>query len=230
MTGERGQVTGERVAIKVARVGSEDILRHESKVMTAVDGTEQIPRLHGLGKIQEEPTKTAMVMELVSGRQLTATELTRRDPTKAVRITMQILRALRRLHAAGYRHGDLHRNQVLIEDDRSASVKVLDLGFSWERNAPYPWGGPGYYAPEQTAKQPSLGRVNGDIYSAGAILLHLVTGLDPSQDVISHLPDLDRGSTRLRHVVARAMDPNPATRYQSAQEMLDALRPLSPGL
>lgn len=65
-----------------------------------------------------------------------------------------------------------------------------------------------------------------DIYSLGATLYHLVTGVKPgiSYQPIKHLDEFTdlRVSEGLRFIIMKAMDPDPKKRFQSAVDMLNA--------
>ncbi|OUQ78568.1 WD40 repeat domain-containing serine/threonine-protein kinase [Flavonifractor sp. An100] len=69
--------------------------------------------------------------------------------------------------------------------------------------------------------------VRSDIYSLGATLYHLLTGVRPAQDAKEVFPIGDQNvSPAVAAIVQKAMQPNPDLRYQTAEEMLAALNGL----
>jgi serine/threonine protein kinase len=114
------------------------------------------------------------------------------DVARALRITGQICRALSAAHREGIIHRDLKpENIYLITRGGEADVvKVLDFGIAKtteaeaarERRLTSPgmaMGTPEYMAPEQAAGRPADART--DIYSLGAIMYEMVTGVPPYQ-------------------------------------------------
>lgn len=69
--------------------------------------------------------------------------------------------------------------------------------------------------------------VRSDIYSLGATLYHLISGQRPSHDAKEVVP-LDESvcNHEVSAILQKAMAPEPESRYQTAQEMLDAFRNL----
>lgn len=66
--------------------------------------------------------------------------------------------------------------------------------------------------------------VRSDIYSTGATLYHLLSGQRPDKDATQVTPLSGPGiSPQVAGIIAKAMNPNPDLRYQSAAEMRQAL-------
>ncbi len=114
------------------------------------------------------------------------------DVARALRITGQICRALTAAHREGIIHRDLKPENIFLitRGGEADIVKVLDFGIAKtteaeaarERRLTSPgmaMGTPEYMAPEQAAGRPADART--DIYSLGAIMYEMTTGLPPYQ-------------------------------------------------
>ena len=76
-------------------------------------------------------------------------------------------------------------------------------------------------------KKPILLDVRSDIYSLGATLYHVLSGVKPQQQAEAVVPlDAEQFSPAVIAIIQKAMAPNPAERYQTAEEMLQAFRHL----
>ena len=196
--------------------------------------------------------RTFIVMEYVAGENL-ADRLAREPvPLDQVRaIGRQLASALAAAHAEGVIHRDLKPANIHLTQDRS--IKVLDFGVAklsaahWPTNAattgPSPIehtiaGSPGtpmYMSPEQLMSKPIDAR--SDIYSAGVILYQMATGrrpYEPTDPVSLALamaaappprasslnPDV---SGDLDDAITRALEREPAKRFQSARDLESAL-------
>ena len=159
-------------------------------------------------------------------------------PERACKIATQICRALAAAHAAGVIHRDLKPENIFLvaRDGQADFVKVLDFGIARSMgrarrltNPGVAMGTPEYMAPEQAEG----GAVDqrSDIYSVGALIYEMVSGsppqmtrdkeLIPPRGIKADVPEeLDR-------IVVRALEADPAMRYQSmAQFEYDLVKSL----
>lgn len=65
--------------------------------------------------------------------------------------------------------------------------------------------------------------VRSDLYSVGATLYHLLSGIRPAKEAKAVIPlSAEKFSPQVVDIIAKAMNPNPDLRYQTAEEMLEA--------
>jgi serine/threonine protein kinase len=172
-----------------------------------------------------------IVMELAEGGNLR--ERVRRlgpiPPRLAVRATTAILNALEAAHGASVVHRDIKPQNVLmtaggtvkVTDFGIAHVETHDAGMTHTGAILGTWS---YMAPEQRTNAREVD-ATADIYSVGATLYYLLTGVDPldlyvAEDAATRLAFLPEA---LRDVVGRATRYKPVDRYASAVEMRAAL-------
>jgi hypothetical protein len=167
---------------------------------------------------------------------------------QAVDYVAQAAAGLRHAHEKGFVHRDVKPSNLMVT--RDGKVKILDMGLarSFENvndNLTAQLGDGGvagtadFVSPEQALNDQVDAR--SDVYSLGATLYALVAGRPPfsgntSQKLIQHQlaepPRLQRtGATvpqELSDVVAVMMAKDPADRFQSMDEVIDALTPWLP--
>ena len=128
---------------------------------------------------------------------------------------------------------------VKIMDFGIARVNAVKAGEAGLTTAGTVMGTPDYMSPEQAQGQNADFR--SDIYSLGVVLYEIFTGALPftgdtlMQIVLSHIRDPPlpprqknpRIPERLEAVILRAMEKDPARRYQTVQEMLEDLDEVS---
>ena len=190
-----------------------------------------------------------LVVEFVEG-QTVAEQLDHGplEPRRAVRIIIQVLAGLIHAHDRGILHRDLKPANLMIVEAVGYEdfVKILDFGLAKiigeadRREVTVhgvALGTPGYMSPEQAAGMPA--DLRADIYSSGAVLYHLLTGVKVFEGTNVHSilrkhrentpppPRSLRGpgsiSAELDAIVAKSMQRDPAKRFQNAAEMRRAL-------
>jgi serine/threonine-protein kinase len=172
-------------------------------------------------------------------------------PSRAIHVAQQICRSLREAHRMGVVHRDLKPANVMLlnEETERDQVKVLDFGLVKSflpEHQPKPdeteltqagvlLGSPMYMAPEQAKNQSDP---RSDVYSLGVVLYQMIAGRAPfvgkeSIDIIvKHIREpapplkgLAPGvPPEVEAVVMRCLEKEPAARYQSMDELIDAMR------
>jgi serine/threonine protein kinase/tetratricopeptide (TPR) repeat protein len=188
-----------------------------------------------------------VVMELLDGVPLT-TALRDRQLTEAevVRIGKQIVAALEEAHDHGIVHRDLKPGNIMLNNKGQA--KLLDFGLATgmesaeATEATISVTGPGlavgtvpYMSPEQVRGE--IVDARSDIWAAGAVLYEMITGQRPFTETnqpaligaILHRTPARPGEVNpdttvgLEAIIMRALEKEPAQRFQSAGEMQAAL-------
>ncbi len=174
------------------------------------------------------------LMEYVDGTNLRQLQQAGRlAPREALQIIPQICDALQYAHDEGVVHRDIKPENVMI--DRKGRVKIADFGLAkiMEPAADtvrltlegQVMGTPHYRAPEQVERPLSVDH-RADIFSLGVVLYEMLTGdlpigkfAPPSSKV-----EID---VRLDEIVLRALENDPALRYQQASEVKQRLEHVS---
>ena len=182
-----------------------------------------------------------LVMELVEGDDLATT--IRHDapfpPATAARIARDVANGLAIAHARGIVHRDVKPGNILLNSDGRA--RITDFGvarIAAESESTIPGttlGSVHYFSPEQA--QGLTTTPASDVYSLGLVLFEMLTGSRPFSGDTPAAVAVARVGARapsaravnpdvpaeLDAVVARALDPDPASRYPEAGAFADAL-------
>ena len=234
-----------RVAIKVMRpelgfvVGLDRFLR-EIQILATLTHPHILP-LHDSGGDDE---LLYYVMPFVEGESLR--QRLKRDgtlaPADAVRMTRGVALALDYAHRRGVIHRDIKPENILLVDGEPV---LADFGIALTTgpgdDARLTEGGlslgtPVYMSPEQALGEPNIdGR--SDLYAMGCVLHEMLSGAPPyaggsflaitAQKLSVPVPRLGAGmeavSPGLREVVAHLLERDPAARYASAAQLVEAL-------
>jgi serine/threonine-protein kinase len=182
-----------------------------------------------------------MVMELVEGEDLRTRSRNARIPMPMLMdFAMQVLAALDYAHARGVVHRDIKPANIMVSP--AGLVKVLDFGIAISQGsveltlAGSLIGSPMHMSPEQIRGEKATQQ--SDIYSLGVTLYELIAGRPPVNGATTYelmMAHLNRTPTplaelrpdipaRLSHIVSKALEKEPAKRFATAAEFLDALR------
>jgi serine/threonine protein kinase len=237
---------GRLVAIKTIRLGDFTDPSHFEEVRSRLKreaqsaGALSHPNIITIFDVGEEEGLSYFAMELVEGANLERVIETnpQLDYATIVHIARQAADALGFAHQHGIVHRDIKPANIMLTQD--GRVKVADFGIakvgSTKMTQPGTLlGSPSYMAPEHFLGRALDGR--SDIFALGIVLYELVTGRPPftaeslgtlsykvvHEDVVPPIelrPDLD---PRLNEVIVKALARDPARRFQSAEELSDAL-------
>ena len=175
-----------------------------------------------------------LVMELVEGR--SANLCAPLPIEEALRIAAEVAAAVAHAHRQGVVHCDLKPENVLL--DTRGAAKLTDFGVASPDAAPVEatvYGSAAYLAPERLRGAPTSTAV--DIYALGALLYFLIAGRPPytGRDGTALIAQLQAGPPpplttlvptvppAVDAIVRRAMAPDPADRYPSAEALQGAI-------
>ena len=201
------------------------------------------PHIVQVYSLRQTEELTFIVMEFVAGETLSRVLSKGALQWNRVRRYMeQMLAAIGHAHQLGVIHRDIKPANIMISAEDQ--VKILDFGLAKHDTSAdltlhgRTVGTVAYMSPERLKGEPSDRR--SDIWALGIILYEMLTGkrpfgggheqtvalaiLESEPEPISHLnADVPPG---VEQVLARCLAKNPADRYQSTKDLLEALRRL----
>ena len=199
------------------------------------------PNLVTIHDVGREGDIAYMAMELLEGTDLHALIARGRVPLPlGLEIMAQAAEGLAHAHEHGVVHRDIKPGNIMIVRGRVA--KVMDFGIARVRASDVKTqtgailGSPRYMSPEQVTGQPADRR--SDIFSLGVVLHELAAGEPPftASTVTQLMHQIATATPRapsatnpavppmLDLIVARALQKQPAARYQSAADLASDLR------
>jgi tRNA A-37 threonylcarbamoyl transferase component Bud32/Tfp pilus assembly protein PilZ len=238
------------VAIKILspmqkRIGSQIAKRFltEARIIARIKH-ENIVAVMNAG---EENGNNFIVMQYVAGRSLgqLLQSNDQIDLNQFIRFFLDVSAALQAAHEHDVVHGDIKPANILITP--AGTAMLVDFGlvkdlkaFEEEKTKGLALGTPLYMSPEQ-AKGEYATEFRSDIYSLGATMYHALAGRPPfygmtSLEVIrkqiseapAHISDLvSDAPDRLADLIMKALEKDPARRFQSAEALRHELLKIS---
>ena len=177
----------------------------------------------------EHDGRLFLAFEFLKGQSLRA-EMAGRpmNMRRAVELAVQIADAVADAHGAGFVHGGLSPDSIVITTKGHAKIPAFELasrgGFEQDCGAAVKLRD--YDSPEEARGQPADER--SDIYSVGAVFYEMITtrrplhrGASAPSTSNAHVP------AELDEIVLRAVAPNPDSRFQSAAALAAELRAIA---
>ncbi len=192
-----------------------------------------IVRIYDLGIADDH---AYIAMEHFPAGDLRARMKTPLSARTAVHYLAQIASALDAIHAVGVLHRDLKPANVMLRADGTlclidfglAKANEMDVELTGSREI---FGTPYYMSPEQGHAE--LIDMRSDLYSLGVVFYEMLTGRKPytgstAMEVIykhkrTELPPVEPQYAPYEPILTRLLAKEPADRFQSARELLDAV-------
>ncbi|HIZ47427.1 MAG TPA: Stk1 family PASTA domain-containing Ser/Thr kinase [Candidatus Gemmiger excrementavium] len=235
---------GNPIAVKVLKeefLDNEELVRrfkNESKAISILSH----PNIVKVYDVSVTDKLQYIVMEYVDG--ITLKEYLKQRGgaltwKETVHFATQVLSALQHAHSKGIIHRDVKPQNIMLLAD--GSIKMMDFGIARFSRAQSQTvsdkaiGSVHYISPEQAKGDRTDART--DIYSVGVMLYEMLSGQlpfdgdgavsiaimqisDKAKPLAQVAPNVPEG---LRQITEKAMEKDPDKRYQSAQEMLEAI-------
>ncbi|RBL91114.1 serine/threonine protein kinase [Chitinophaga flava] len=166
-----------------------DRLQWQAKVLQELSGHVPVPKFIDYFEQGEE---SYLVMEFLEGVDLYTKiegiylnrkwdELSDESHHQLIRYYLDALGIIEKIHTLGYVHRDATPSNFMILNSGEMYTIDLELSYNLHRNEPTPpftLGVFGYASPEQIKVQ--IPTVKEDVYTMGALLLHVITGRHPN--------------------------------------------------
>ena len=236
--------TGHNVAVKVLRQEYNEDAEFVGRFQREAEAASKMTHhnIVNLLDVGMDGENRYLIMEYVQGKTLkeVINERGRLSAPLACQIAIRILSALEHAHRNGIVHRDIKPQNILVHAD--GHIKVSDFGIariadsSTLTKGDMVMGSVHYFSPEQARGEAA--NATSDIYSTGVVLYEMLTGRVPYDGetpvavAMQHLhaqptpiqaiaPDVPPSVVQ---ICMKAMEKNPAMRYQSARDMAADLR------
>ena len=230
-------------------------LRRFAQEARAIAGLNH-PNIMTIYEVGSHDSINCIASELIEGETLSQRQTRGQIPVHdAVEIAIQIASALAAAHSAGVIHRDIKPQNVMLRPDGYVKVLDFGIaklaegdvaGMSppndsstlLETQAGSILGTVSYMSPEQAGGQ--VVDIRADLWSLGVVLYEMLTGQLPfpgktARDVMASIleeeplsltPLLKDIRSELQQIITKLLQKNPDQRYQSANELVEALKQL----
>ena len=184
------------------------------------------PNVTTLFDAAEHDGRVYLAFEFLTGQSLRA-EMAGRpmNVRRALELAIQIADAVADAHAAGFLHGGLSPDSIVVTAKGRAKIPAFELA---SRSGFDPGGTRlfDYDSPEEARGQPPDDRA--DVFSVGAILYEMLASRRPSHEGAAAPSAMNpHVSQELDALILRAVAPNPDSRWPSAVTLAAELRALA---
>lgn len=233
---------GRFVALKVLNESAalqpriRQLLRNEYEIMTML----RVPGVVQTIDYGEVGNRPYLAMEVAEGRNLEEMLLRQKTlgESVAMNLTKQIATTLHAIHERSIVHRDIKSGNVVVTHEGRALLIDFGAAINLNRHSDDGnraiYGTPSFLAPEQIRNSSAVdGRA--DLYSLGVILYRMISGRKPfygaREEILdAHLhqappppSEFAHVSPALEHLIFRMLAKDPAERYQSGAEVVEAL-------
>ena len=164
-------------------------------------------------------------MEFIAGQTLKEKLIQsgRMSLENALAIVLTIAETLRFVHEKGIVHRDIKPSNIFLTKEEN--IKIMDFGLVQSKplkseeitESAGPMGTPAYMSPEQKKDSHRVDRRT-DIYSLGLVFCELLLGKLPRLIQTEQLPAI------VHRIINKALEENPARRYNKASELIKELK------
>lgn len=232
------------VAVKILKeslASNEEIVEKFKKEATAIAALSDNNIVNVLD-VGSQDNINYIVMELVKGKTLKdlIVEFGKMNYETAIKIAIQVAKALDCAHKNGIIHRDVKPQNILVTED--GVIKVTDFGIAKSSgsgtitNSSTVMGSAHYFSPEQA--KGSFLDARTDLYSLGVVIYEMTTGRlpfdaeSPVAVALKHIQEEPippkqinpKIPESLNNLILKAMSKEPSKRYQTAKELINDLQ------